>query len=183
VKEADLDRCAPLSDGVVRVDALTVADLDAHWAGEDEEQARRFGWYPRRSNLEQVRTFLLETEQQWRDSGPRRTWAIRSASTGALLGGCEVRLSSDGSADVSWWIFPEHRGCGFASRAIRLMVRYAVDTLAVTRFVAFIEPDNLASRGVARSVGFAELELNTTGDRPMLRHELVCRDSPGGTAE
>ncbi len=167
----------------MRVDALTVADLDAHWAGEDEEQARRFGWYPRRSNLEQVRTFLLETEQQWRDSGPRRTWAIRSASTGALLGGCEVRLSSDGSADVSWWIFPEHRGCGFASRAIRLMVRYAVDTLAVTRFVAFIEPDNLASRGVARSVGFAELELNTTGDRPMLRHELVCRDSPGGTAE
>ena len=58
------------------------------------------------------------------------------------------------------------------------MVSYAVDTLAVTRFVAFIEPDNLASRGVARSAGFAELELDTTGDRPMLRHELVCRHAP-----
>jgi len=117
---------------------------------------------------------VLETERQWRESGPRRTWAIRSALTGALLGGCEARLSGDRSADVSWWIFPAHRGCGFASRAVRLMVRYAVDTLAVRRFVAFIEPDNLASRGVARNAGFAELELDTTGDRPVLRHELVC---------
>jgi RimJ/RimL family protein N-acetyltransferase len=167
----------------VLVDALTVSDLDAHWAGEDEEQARRFGWYPRRSSIEHVRTFLLETEQQWRENGPRRTWAIRATVTGALLGGCEARLNGDGSANVSWWIFPEHRGNGFASRAIRLMVRHAVDTLAVTRFVALIEPDNLASRGVARRAGFAELELDTTGDRPMIRHELVCKHSPGGTGE
>jgi RimJ/RimL family protein N-acetyltransferase len=54
------------------------------------------------------------------------------------------------------------------------MVWYAVHTLGVTRFVAFIEPDNQASRGVARNIGFVELELDTKGDRAMLRHELMC---------
>ena len=46
--------CPSLTDGVVLVDALTAADAEAHWAGEDEEQARRFGWYPERSSIEQV---------------------------------------------------------------------------------------------------------------------------------
>ena len=53
------------------------------------------------------------------------------------------------------------------------MIRYAVDVLAVRRFVAFIEADNLASRGVARNAGFVELGLDTTSERPMLRHELA----------
>ena len=37
-----------LSDGADFVDGLTVADAYTHWAGEDDEHARRFGWYPRR---------------------------------------------------------------------------------------------------------------------------------------
>jgi hypothetical protein len=38
-----------LTDGVVILDAHTMADVEAHLAGEDEEQALRFGWYPERS--------------------------------------------------------------------------------------------------------------------------------------
>ena len=36
------------------------------------------------------------------------------------------------------------------------MIRYAVHALAVRRFVAFIEADNRASRGVARNAGCVE---------------------------
>ena len=35
-----------LTDGVVLLDRFTADDMDAHLAGEDEEQARRFGWWP-----------------------------------------------------------------------------------------------------------------------------------------
>ena len=167
------DCCPALTDGVVLVDALMSVDAEAHWAGEDEEQARRFGWYPKRSSIERVWEFLADTERQWREHGPRRTWAIRDATTRTLLGGCEARLQGDGTAHLSWWIFPEYRGRGFASLSVRLMIRYAVHALAVRRFVAFIEADNRASRGVARNAGFVELELDTTGERPILRHELA----------
>ena len=162
-------RCPSLSDGVVVVDSLTAGDAETHWAGEDEEQARRLGWYPKRSSIERVREFLVETERQWRTNGARRTFAIRDRSTHALLGGCEARLKDDRSAHLSWWIFPDHRRRGFASRGVRLMIGWTAQALGVRTFVAFIEPDNLASRGVARNVGFMELGLNVTGERPMLR--------------
>ena len=106
VTEDDGAEGLPRTDGVVLVDALRSADAEAHWAGEDEEHARRFGWYPRRSSLERVRAFLLETEQQGRDGGPRRTFAIRDAATHTLLGGCEARLQGDATAHLSWWMFP-----------------------------------------------------------------------------
>ena len=63
---------------------------------------------------------------------------------------------------------------GGYSSGVRLMLGYAVDVLGVRHFVAYIEPDNLGSRGVARRLGFAERGLDTTGDRPMPRYELTC---------
>ncbi|HEX6524795.1 MAG TPA: hypothetical protein VF070_33045, partial [Streptosporangiaceae bacterium] len=35
-----------LRDGVVFLDRYTDDDIHAHLAGEDEETARRFGWWP-----------------------------------------------------------------------------------------------------------------------------------------
>ena len=96
VSRDQLHRAVELTDGAVLVDALTAADAEAHWAGEDEEQARRFGWYPKRSSIERVREFLADTQRQRRENGSRRTWAIRDATTRTLLGGCEARLQGDG---------------------------------------------------------------------------------------
>src|SRR5262249_43300654 len=129
-----------LSDGVVVVDCLTLADAYTHWAGEDDEHARRFGWYPRRSTLDGVRLFIREGQRQWREGEPRRTLAIRSGDTRTLVGGCETRLQPDGRAEVSWWIFPEHSGQGLATRGVRLMLQYFSNTLGVSKFLAIIEP-------------------------------------------
>jgi RimJ/RimL family protein N-acetyltransferase len=160
-----------LSDGVVVVDCLTLADAPSHWAGEDDEQARRFGWYPRRSTLDGVRKFIVDGQLQWRDSGPRRTLAIRLADTRTLVGGCETRLQPDGTAEVSWWTFPVYRRQGYATRGVRLMLEYFAVIGGVRTFVASIEPDNYGSRGVARNVGFIELGLDTSGPQSMLRYE------------
>jgi len=162
-----------LTDRVVLVDALTVADAQAHWGGEDDEQARSFGWYPKRSTIEQVRQFLEDTQRQWREHGSRRSFAIRDATTHTLLGGCETRLQGDGTAHLSWWVFPEYRGRGIASRGVCLMILYAVDALSVRTFLVWIEQDNLTSRGVARHAGFVEcgMEEEASVGRPMLRYE------------
>ncbi|MBV8714723.1 MAG: GNAT family N-acetyltransferase [Chloroflexi bacterium] len=160
-----------LSDGVVIVDCLSLADASAHWAGEDDEHARRFGWYPQRSTLEGVRTFFIDGQRQWRDSGSRRALAIRTAGTRTLVGGCETRLQPDNTAQVSWWIFPEYRRQGLATRGVRLMLRYFSTTVGISKFVALIEPDNEASRGVAHNTGFIESGSDTSGPRLMLRYE------------
>ena len=38
-----------LQDGVIGLDQYPDADVAAHLAGEDEETARRFGWWPESS--------------------------------------------------------------------------------------------------------------------------------------
>ena len=160
-----------LSDGVVVVDGLTLADAYTHWDGEDDEHARRFGWYPRRSTLDGVRAFILQGQRQWREGGPRRTLALRLEDTRTLVGGCETRLQPDGTAEVSWWTFPERRRRGLATRGVRLMLEYFSNTLRISKFVALIERDNYASLGVARNAGFIDSGLDTSGPSPMLRHE------------
>jgi RimJ/RimL family protein N-acetyltransferase len=159
-----------LSDGVVVVDSLSVADTHAHWAGEDDEHGRRFGWYPHCSTLAGVRRFIVDCQHQWREGESRRTLAIPLADTRTLVGACEAHLQPDRSAQVSWWIFPEDRRRGLARRGVHLMLDYLSTALNVSKFVALIEPDNDASRGVARSTGFIKSGLHTSGPRPMLRY-------------
>jgi RimJ/RimL family protein N-acetyltransferase len=145
-----------LTDGVIVLDRHTLADADAHLAGEDEEQARRFGWYPARSTLEGVRRAIERWGRQWATGGATRALAIREEETGALAGGCEVRLGDNRIAEMSYWVFPPFRGRGYASRAIGLACEWAFADLGVERMEIYVEPDNLASRGAALRAGFTE---------------------------
>ncbi len=52
-----------LSDGTVALDAFQLAQAESHLAGEDDELARRFGWFPRRSTLAGV----CESIARWRE--------------------------------------------------------------------------------------------------------------------
>lgn len=143
-----------LTDGIVVLNGFTLDDVAAHLAGEDEEQARRFGWYPKHSTEETVRAAIVRWQDAWRAGSGRLAWAARHAGNLALVGGCEVKMYGDGRADMSWWIFPQFRRQGLATRAITLACDYALGRLNVRRIEAQIEPDNIGSRQAAENAGF-----------------------------
>jgi RimJ/RimL family protein N-acetyltransferase len=145
-----------LTDGTVVLDAFEPEDADCHLAGEDEELARRFGWFPRRSTLASVGEAIARWRDQWFTQGPVRAFALRLADSEELVGGCELRLGDGSTASMSYWTFPLFRRRGLATRAVVLVTRYAFDTLGVTEIGVEIEPDNVASRGVAQRAGFTE---------------------------
>ena len=167
----------PLSDDVVVLDRHTDADVDAHLAGEDEEQARRFGWHPARSTVDSVRRALADWSADWASDGSSRTFAIRDHS-GTLAGGCQVRLQRD-VAELSYWVFPPFRRRTFATRALRLVSAWAFAELGVARLELHIEPDNAASRGAAEAAGFVEVGLLAKAEqiggelRDMVLYRLV----------
>jgi len=82
---------------------------------------------------------------------------------------------------MSYWTFATYRRRGFATRAVRLAAGYGFDTLHVTQIELQIEPDNVASRGVARCAGFTEagtIQMSPgSGAEPrtMLRYVLAAR--------
>jgi RimJ/RimL family protein N-acetyltransferase len=141
------------ADGVVQLDAYRLSDIPAHLAGEDEETARRFGWWPQRSTAETAERAFSDWAEQWRNNGPRKTFAVRQVSSGALVGGCELRRQQPGHGHVSYWIGASHRRQGFATRALVLLREHAlVEGIAVLQ--SHVAADNHASRAVSEHAGF-----------------------------
>jgi RimJ/RimL family protein N-acetyltransferase len=63
-----------------------------------------------------------------------------------------------GTAEMGWWVAPEHRGQGVAATAAHLVASWAVEELSVSAVVARCHPDNPASGAVARAAGFSRCE-------------------------
>lgn len=163
-----------LTDGLVLLDAFRLDDAAAHLAGEDIEHARRFGWHPRRSTMRTVSTAIREWNASWREGGLVVAFAVRQASDGLLVGGCELhRMEKESGANLSYWTFPEHRRHGLATRAVRLITAFAFDELGIDRIQLMAAQDNAGSLGVARAVGFAATSQRAgdRGERELV-HEL-----------
>jgi RimJ/RimL family protein N-acetyltransferase len=113
-------------------------------------------------------------EAQWRrrqdDAG--LSLAIADAEPGGALGcislsrrprpGLAPRGRPDGllfepqpaTAGVGYWVLERARGRGLASRALALLVRWALTEAALTRIEALVEPGNTASLRVVERAGF-----------------------------
>lgn len=124
-----------LTDGVVLLSPLTVDDVRAA-AGAPKGGQRRI--------------------DGWQTDGATLTLGVRRARDGELLGGCELHLLGGRRAELAYWTFPPFRGRGVAGRAARLVTKYALDQLGMEQVELYIEPDNKASRTVARKSGFSE---------------------------
>jgi RimJ/RimL family protein N-acetyltransferase len=160
-----------LTDSVIVLNAYTDDDIPAHLAGEDEETARRFGWWPQTSTEATVRNAFNCWTRHWETGGPTRTFAARQAATGLLVGGCELRLQPDRTAHVSYWTSASQRRRGHATRALALLLQYA-RSIGVTLAEADVATDNLASRRVAEKAGLDRVSTFTAEDGTgMIRYQ------------
>lgn len=143
-----------MADDVIVLDGHVLADAEAHLAGEDAEMLRRFE-APHPASLDQTRAAIARWIAARDAGGPMFAYAMRTAY-GELVGGCELRLAAPDSLGVSYWVFPNFRGQGYARRALTLMCRAAAGMEEVYWAQAHIDPDNLASRRAAERAGFVE---------------------------
>jgi RimJ/RimL family protein N-acetyltransferase len=147
----------------VVLSAHTDNEAAAHAAGEDEETARRFGWWPACSTEETVRAAYARLATNWEHDGPVRTFAARDPGSGALVGGRELRIAPDGSGEVSYWTRVGQASRGYAGSALALLVGYPA-SIGVIRLGAHVARDNHASRRVAEAAGFAYAGTFTDDD-------------------
>lgn len=150
------------NDGVI-LNAHDAGEIAVHVAGEDEETARRFGWWPARSTEETVRAAYANWARNWQEDGPVRAFAARDPRSGTLIGGCELRISPGGTGEVSYWTHAGHRGRGYARNALTLLVGYAA-SIGITHLEAHIAPDNHASQHVAEAASFTHTNTFTDHD-------------------
>lgn len=161
-----------LHDGAILLNRYSAEDISAHLAGEDEETARRFGWWPRASTPDTVRDAFAHWAHEWETGGSTRAFAARERATGRLLGGCELRIKPGRQANVSYWTNATDRGHGYATRILALLMRYAC-SIEIREAEAQIAVDNYPSRRVAEKSGFLPVGTFTADDgTSMIQYQI-----------
>jgi RimJ/RimL family protein N-acetyltransferase len=158
-----------LNDGVVLLDSFGDSDIDAAWAGEDDQfvsRSCRPGPFTRRD----IARRITDLQRQWGRGGPRRSFAVREAGTRRLVGGCVLEIHPDDCeiGELSYWIFPPYRCRGYATRSAELACQFAFDDLGMNRVDVLIEPTNEASLRVATRAGFRRHHHRGNAGRPGL---------------
>jgi RimJ/RimL family protein N-acetyltransferase len=139
-------------------------DLDDLIELLDEPDVAR--WTPMPSPFDvEAGIAYLQRAHQGRTTGQRIQLAI-TADGGKPLG--EVLLfgvdAGRKEAELGYLVGAPHRRRGLASGALSLLAWYARSTLSLSRLLLRIDPDNAASRGVAKRCGF-----RLTGEPPILQ--------------
>jgi len=81
-------------------------------------------------------------------------WAIRLSPSGDAVGLLTLTGHHDGQdTELSYQLLPEYWGRGIATHAVRLAIRYAFETLGLTRLVSETQSANTASIRLLDRVG------------------------------
>lgn len=101
------------------------------------------------------REFVRKAKKQ-RRAGESLALSILRRSDGQLLGGVGLHRLEEGQAraEIGYWLGREHRGHGYATEAVNLLLAVGFNRLGLHRIEARVYPRNLASRRVARRCGF-----------------------------
>lgn len=138
----------PLTDGVVSLRPPEERDLPAIERGiHDPDVIRAFG----RPTL--VADEVLELNRSRWNQDEAATFAICDPDD-RCIGHVFVNLASMGRGNIGYWLLPEARGKGLATRAVLLVSRWALRELALARLGLLAEVSNDHSQRVAERSGF-----------------------------
>jgi RimJ/RimL family protein N-acetyltransferase len=143
-----------LTDGVVTLRRLAPADLDdayAHRVDPDVVATSVPPVVPRRAD---VARRCSRAESAWL-LGERADLTIRDARDDRYAGdiGLFYQEPRTGQALIGYGLLPAYRGRGLATRAVRLVSRWAFD-IGIPRLIAGTAPENVASQRVLTRAGF-----------------------------
>jgi RimJ/RimL family protein N-acetyltransferase len=142
-----------LTDGTIRLRPLTPSDVPRIVeACNDPDVARFIPGIPcpyTEADGHAYVSLMLDPSEAGQGRIAR---AIVGSGSDVLLGSIDVRVGETGS--IGYWVHPEDRGEGVATRALLLLSRWAVQTGGVQRLELTTHPENEASRRVAEKAGF-----------------------------
>lgn len=159
------------TDGVVLLKPFELQDASEHLAGEDLEQQK---WLSGgKSTLESVENWIKKNLEYWKNDGPVFNFAIWVG--GNLAGMVEANLDikkvegmEEGQANISYGIYPQYRGKGYAAMAVNLLLDF-LKLKDVKEALIRINPENVDSLKIPQKCGFQEIGEIKTKDGSILK--------------
>jgi RimJ/RimL family protein N-acetyltransferase len=159
------------------------SDLDALAAMVGDAQQMTF--YPRAKTLVEALTWLRRNRSLYQEHG-FGFWLIELLPRRSFAGYCGIRpLELDGVSEIEmgWHVHKRFWRQGVATQAATSVVDAAVGRFAISRLVALVHPEHVASRRVAESIGMRQERTTLLeGDYPALVYAMEAADQPAPTA-
>jgi RimJ/RimL family protein N-acetyltransferase len=165
----------PLADDLVRLRPWTEADVHAAFRATQDALIQRFTRVPENQTEAELRRFV-EGREPARRAGEALTLVIADVRSDDLLGVISLlRLEwEQRRGEIGYWVAPWVRGRGVATRATRMLSRWALRSLGLARVALHTDTDNEASQKVAERCGFVrEGVLRSFEERKGSRRHIV----------
>jgi RimJ/RimL family protein N-acetyltransferase len=169
-----------LHDDAIALRRPEAGDAAAIAAAVQEPDIPRFTMVPSPYTIDDATAFIERSGALWH-SGDAAPFVIVEATTGMLLGSVGLHdLGLESSpAHVGYWVAVEARGRGVATRALRLVARWALEDLALPRLEVCVFVENERSQRVAARAGFTREGIRAFVGHPTGRDELVVFSMSG----
>ena len=142
-----------LGDGAIVLRLRRAQDVPAIARASHDPETRRWLDDPP-MGADEERSALERAEERWR-TGRGAPFVIADAATDVALGLVNLQLGDDEEvAGLGVSVFPEARGRGVASGALRLAAMWALTELGMQRVFAEADVDNAASVRAIEKAGF-----------------------------
>jgi RimJ/RimL family protein N-acetyltransferase len=133
------------------------ADVPNNLMAFDDPVIQRFSWPLARPFTSDDAREYFEGQKSARLRGEGLQFALVEPGDEDTVLGCASLFALDleqASARLGYWLAPQARGRGVASRAVRLLARWGFTQLGLARIELTCGPDNTASASVAVRCGF-----------------------------
>lgn len=137
-----------------------LADADALNVGISESRAELRPWFPfadEHQSVDATRDFITNCMAQWLMREDFNL-GIFEAGRGEFLGatGFHIRNWDIGYFEIGYWLRTSAAGHGYMSEAVRLLIDYLFDQLAVNRIEIRCDARNERSAAIPRRLGFVQ---------------------------
>lgn len=143
----------PLGDEGFFLRPPSMSDVEIVYRLCQDPSISRFTTIPHPYERVHAIEYVERAAADW-DSGMGASFVIVSNSN-EVIGTISVfRTANSGTAEIGYWVAADARGQGIASRAVRLVSRWSIQTMNLARLQLGTNRENFASQRVAEKAGF-----------------------------
>lgn len=125
----------------------------AHAYASDAENTKYMMFLPNEAISETI-GFLSDCENEWKKAYPSY-YEFAVILDGRHIGAVSIYPNTEkDEAELGWILDRRFHGHGYATEAARALIRFASGCLALRRFIAHCDTENLASQSVMKKLGF-----------------------------
>ncbi len=161
----------------LRLREFRESDLDvlARMVGDPEQMT----FYPRPKTRAEASVWIRRNLAAYHSHG-FGFWLIEQLPLSRFAGYCGIRpvdLGGVAEIEIGWHVHSRLWRQGVATRAATMACHAAASRFGISRLVALVHPDHVASRRVAEKVGMQEERTTLLeGDYPAVVYALELRD-------